>query len=94
MAGTLAGRKAVVADQSGAVTASERYIPGLSEPAAKQSAAAVLAATVPLLQNGDGSVTGNLDQAQWQTMSDRMVALGLLTKPVPAAEAMTNAYLP
>ncbi|HQE32151.1 MAG TPA: ABC transporter substrate-binding protein [Propionibacteriaceae bacterium] len=91
--GTVAGMTAVVKDPAAAVTTSEAYVPGLTDPKAKQTATAVLAATTPLFQAADGTVSGRLDQAQWQTMSDRMVTLGLLTKPAPANEAMTNDYL-
>jgi NitT/TauT family transport system substrate-binding protein len=93
VAGTIAGMKAVAADQPGAVKTSEAYVPGLSEASASATATAVLAATVPLFQNADGTISGVLDQAQWQRMSDRMVAAGLLTKASPATEATSNAYL-
>ena len=49
VAGTVAGMKSVVADQSGAVTASERYIPGPVRARRETERRAVLAATVPLL---------------------------------------------
>lgn len=91
--GTVQGMAAVVADQPGAVTSSASYVPGLSEASAKATATAVLAATAPLFQAADGTVSGRLDEAQWQRMSERMVAVGLLAKAVPAADAMTNAYV-
>ncbi len=93
VAGSVAGMSAVVADQAAAVKASESYVPGLSDPTAKATATAVLAATAPLFQDADGKVTGRLDETQWQRMSERMVATGLLAKPIPPSEAMTTAYL-
>lgn len=91
--GTVAGMAAVAADQPGAVATSEAYVPGLSDASAKATATAVLAATAQLFRASDGTVTGTLDQSQWQRMSDRMVAAGLLKQPVAPADAMTNAYL-
>ncbi len=88
VAGTIAGIKAVVADQPAAVTASQSYVPGLSAADATATATAVLAATVPLFLDDDQSVSGALDLEQWQQMSERMSAAGLLAEPVTVTDAV------
>ncbi len=91
--GTVAGMKSVVDDQAGAFAASTTYVPGLSDSTTATGAKAVLAATAPLFQNADGTVTGTLDATAWDAMSSAMVAAGLLKTAQPAAGSMTNAYL-
>jgi hypothetical protein len=49
-------------------------------------------ATTPLLANTAGF--GHLDVSAWQSFADWMLAKGALTKPVSAATAATNDYLP
>lgn len=91
--GTVAGMKAVVADQGAAFTASTTYVPGLTDSTTATGAKAVLAATAPLFQNADGTVTGTLDAAAWDAMSTAMVAAGLLKTAQPSSSSMTNAYV-
>ncbi len=91
--GTVAGMQGVVANQDAALQASKAYVPGLTDPATAKGAKAVLAATAPLFQNADGTVTGTLDASAWDAMSTAMVAAGLLKAPQPSSTAMTNAYL-
>ncbi len=91
--GTVAGMQGVVANQAAAFQASMAYVPGLNDPATAKGAKAVLAATAPLFQNADGSVTGTLDASAWDAMSTAMVGAGLLKAPQPSSSAMTNAYL-
>ncbi len=91
--GTVAGMQGVVANQDAAFQASMAYVPGLSDPTTAKGAKAVLAATVPLFQNADGTVTGTLDVKAWDAMSQAMVDAGLLKAPQPSANAMTNAYV-
>ena len=91
--GTVAGMQGVVANQDAALQASKVYVPGLTDPATAKGAKAVLAATAPLFQNADGTVTGTLDASAWDAMSTAMVAAGLLKAPQPSSTAMTNAYL-
>jgi NitT/TauT family transport system substrate-binding protein len=90
--GTVAGMKSVVDDQAGAFTASIEYVPGLSDGTTATGAKSVLAATAPLFQNADGSVTGTLDASAWDAMSAAMLAAGLLKTAQPASSAMTNTY--
>ncbi len=91
--GTVAGMQGVVANQDAALQASKAYVPGLTDPATAKGAKAVLAATAPLFQNADGTVTGTLDASAWDAMSTAMVGAGLLKAPQPSSTAMTNAYL-
>ncbi len=90
--GTVAGMKSVVEDQAGAFTASTTYVPGLSDSTTAIGAKAVLAATAPLFQSTDGTVTGTLDATAWDAMSTAMVAAGLLKTAQPASSSMTNTY--
>ncbi|MBI4900046.1 MAG: ABC transporter substrate-binding protein, partial [Actinobacteria bacterium] len=67
--------------------------PGLSDSATAKGAKAVLAATAPLFQSADGTVTGTLDAPAWDAMSTAMVGAGLLKAPQPSSSAMTNSYV-
>jgi NitT/TauT family transport system substrate-binding protein len=91
--GTVAGMQGVVANQDAAFQASTTYVPGLSDAATAKGAKAVLAATAPLFQNSDGTVTGTLDASAWDAMSTAMVGAGLLKAAQPSSSAMTNSYL-
>jgi NitT/TauT family transport system substrate-binding protein len=91
--GTVAGMQSVVSNQDGAFQASTAYVPGLSDPATAKGAKAVLAATAPLFQNPDGTVTGTLDAPAWDAMSSAMVGAGLLKAPQPSSSAMTDSYV-
>lgn len=91
--GTVAGMQAVVNDQSAAFQASTTFVPGLSDATTAAGAKAVLAATAPLFQARDGSVSGTLDPAAWDAMSTAMLGAGLIKTAQPAAQAMTNAYV-
>jgi len=91
--GTVAGMQGVVANQDAAFQASTTYVPGLSDAATAKGAKAVLAATAPLFQSPDGTVSGTMDATAWDAMSSAMVAAGLLKAPQASASAMTNAYL-
>jgi NitT/TauT family transport system substrate-binding protein len=91
--GTVAGMQGVVANQDGAFQASTTYVPGLTDATTAKGAKAVLAATAPLFQNADGTVTGTLDAAGWDAMSTAMVAAGLLKAAQPSSSAMTNTYV-
>ena len=91
--GTVAGMAAVVANQDAAFQASAAYVPGLSDAATAKGAKAVLAATAPLFQNTDGTVSGTLDATAWDAMSSAMLSAGLLKAAQPSSGAMTNAYI-
>jgi NitT/TauT family transport system substrate-binding protein len=91
--GTVAGMQGVVANQDAAFQASTTYVPGLSDAATAKGAKAVLAATAPLFQNADGSVTGTMDATGWDAMSAAMVSAGLLKAPQPSSSATTNSYV-
>ncbi|HET7725125.1 MAG TPA: ABC transporter substrate-binding protein [Propionibacteriaceae bacterium] len=91
--GTVAGMQSVVSDQDQALQASTAYVPGLTDPATAKGAKAVLAATAPLFQNADGTVSGALDAKAWDAMSSAMVGAGLLKAPQAAASAMTDEYM-
>lgn len=93
VAGTLAGVKAVVADQTVAMTASAAYIPGLDVPATTLSAEATLAATVPLWKGPDAVIDGRLDRSQWAQMAQFMDASGLTATVQDPTLAMSNDYL-
>jgi NitT/TauT family transport system substrate-binding protein len=91
--GTVAGMQGVVSNQDAAFQASTSYVPGLTDAATAKGAKAVLAATAPLFQNSDGTVSGTMDAAGWDAMSTAMVSAGLLKAAQPSAGAMTNTYL-
>lgn len=81
----------VVADPKRAVEVAKKYVPNLSVPAQQESALATLEATVPLF--GDPATAGRQDPQQWAAMAEFLQQMGLLAKPVPAAEAYTDALL-
>jgi len=91
--GTVAGMQSVVSNQDAAFQASTTYVPGLSDAATAKGAKAVLAATAPLFQNADGTVTGTMDATAWDAMSSAMVGAGLLKAAQTSSSAMTNTYL-
>ncbi len=81
----------LVADPNKAVEAAKKYVPNLSVPAQQQAALATLEATIPLF--GDPATAGQQDPARWESMAEFMQQMGLLAKPVPAAEAYTDTLL-
>lgn len=91
--GTVGGMASVVVDQNAAFEASTAYVPGLSDADTAKGAKAVLAATAPLFQKSDDVVSGFMDSAAWDSMSEAMLAAGLLKSSQPSSSAMTNAYL-
>ncbi len=91
--GTVGGMKAVVTAPAEALTITGQYVPGLDDQAAAADAKAVLNATIPLYQDAAGVASGALDPAQWDTMSQAMLKNRLITRAVPAKEAMSTAFL-
>lgn len=78
----------IVADPAAAVTLSAKYVPGLNAGPQKDSALATLKATIPLF--GSAGSYGQQNPATWAAMATFMGDMGLLAKPVPAAEAFTS----
>ena len=70
------------------VKISEKYVPSLAEPEARDQALKVLAATLPLYE-GNGAFGGQ-DAARWQEMATFMWEKGLLAKKVEASEAFVD----
>ena len=89
----VAGVKAVVADPAAAVTASVPYVPGLAAADAQKSARATLDATVKVMSNADGSVSGKLDPAAWTAMAAFMAEQGLTSSAQDPAAAMSTEYV-
>ncbi|HET9014763.1 MAG TPA: ABC transporter substrate-binding protein [Thermomicrobiaceae bacterium] len=92
IAATLKGVAYVDAHPNQALTISEKYVPGLSDPKNAAAAKAVLQATMPLWQPGahPGAVDGNA----WGSMATFMGSIGQLSGPVDAAKALDTSYLP
>lgn len=91
VAATLRGQRYMTAHPDEAITLSEKYVPGLADTGARAQAAAVLAATIPLLRSARA---GYHSPEAWSAMATFMRSAGLLTKPVTATDAYSNAYLP
>jgi NitT/TauT family transport system substrate-binding protein len=82
----------IVADPQVAVEASGEHIPGAMTPDQEEAALQTVEATVELYgQTGDG--WGTQDDATWSAMADFMLDTGLISAPVPADEAYTNAFV-
>ena len=71
---TLRGVEDVIADPEAAVEIAAEYIPGMTQQA-KDDAAAVLEATIPLL-----GTTGLTDEPTWAAMADAMLKAGMITE--------------
>ena len=91
VAGTTKAIEATASDQKAAIDISATQIPGWTASARSQNEA-VLAATVELMALTDGRFQPALDAGQWQAMADFLDRSKLIAKPVPAADAFTNAY--
>jgi len=72
-----------------AVALSQRYVPGLNDPAQRSAALATLQATIPLF--GAADQIGTQDAALWARMLGFMGDRGLLDGPVAADQAFTSA---
>lgn len=82
----------IVADPSGAVTLSEKYIPGLSAEEQRRSALATLEATIPLF--GDVAAFGRQDPEAWEAMAAFLGEMELLSAPVEASDCFTTDIVP
>ncbi len=91
--GMVDGIEAVKADPDGAITISQKEVPGLDQEQARRAARATLDATLEIMVDESGKVSGKLNPGQWQAMTEFMTAQGLLTKPVDAATAMSTEYV-
>lgn len=89
LAATMRGVRDVVADPRAAVDVAAEYVPGLTDPTAREAALATLEATVPLY----GAATGESDLALWEEMAAFMDVHGLLEGEVDVAAAVTNDLL-
>lgn len=93
VAATLRGQQYVIDHPGDAVAISQKYVPGLSGGDERAAAMAILRATAPLLSK-PGVRPGYSDPETWQAMATFMHSTGLVRRPVSAAGAFTNAYLP
>lgn len=93
LAATLRGVQATIDDPQEAIRLSAKYVPGLQDPKQQKAAAAVLAATIPLMRAG-GQSPGHNDPVIWSKMAQFMQQQKLLNRPVAADTAFTNDYLP
>jgi len=88
-----AGIQATVADPDAAMTASATWIPGLLGSAQATSAKATLTATITIMKDPSGTVSGKIDTVQWQAMADFMLSAGLLTKPADVGAAVDTSVM-
>ena len=89
----VAGMDATVKRPALAVTTSAGFIPNSGTTGWNAAASATLAATVPLWQTAEGTVSGRLDPAAWSSMIAFMTQHKLITAPVDAATVMTNKFV-
>ncbi|MGA5821559.1 ABC transporter substrate-binding protein [Kitasatospora sp. NPDC094028] len=94
IAATLRGVQYTIDHPDEAVTISKTFIPGMNDQKQQDSALAVLKATVPLLTPPPTGKPGQNDAATWEKMAAFMKDQGLIDKPVTAADAFSNDYLP
>lgn len=80
------------ADPAKAVTVAATQIPGWTE-ANRANAEVVLVASVGLMGVNQGVFDPALDAPQWQSMADFLGSNELISKPVAASDAYTNAYV-
>ena len=93
IAATLKGVDYTIAHPQEAVTLSQQFVPGLSDPGASASALAVLQATLPAIAPKSAH-PGYNDPAAWQAMAAFLQANGQLGGSVDVTQAYSNAYLP
>lgn len=94
VAATLRGVQYTIDHPDEAVSISKSYIPGMSGQKQQDSALAVLKATLPLMKPAATGKAGLNDPATWNKMAVFMKEQGLIKKPVTAADAFSNNYLP
>lgn len=87
------GIAAVKADPDGAIAISAAEVPGLSEDQAKKAARATLDATLKIMLDADGQVSGKLDPALFVDMASFMQSQGLLKKPVDPTKVVSTEYV-
>lgn len=88
LAATARGADLCQRDPAQAVDLSSEYVPGLTDGKQKAAAQATLKATTPLYQGGGRF--GRQDPARWERMAGFFASNGLVTTPVPAAEAFAT----
>lgn len=92
IAATLKGLDYTIAHPQEAVQLSEKYVPGLSDPATAASALQVLNATIPVMQP-NASKPGYNDPAAWQSMATFLQQVGQLNGQVDVTKTYSNSYL-
>ncbi|WP_431783461.1 ABC transporter substrate-binding protein [Streptomyces chumphonensis] len=93
VAATLKGVQYTIDHPEKAVELSAEFVPGLEDPKKRKDALAVLEATIPLMENHDGT-PGRNDPAAWERMVEFMHSHDLLSSRLPAEEAFDNSFLP
>lgn len=93
IAATLKGVDYTLAHPQQAVTISQAYVPGLSDPSAAASALAVLQATLSAM-TPNAKQPGYNDPAAWQSMASFLQSIGQLSGTVDVTRSYSNAYLP
>ncbi|AKT50182.1 ABC transporter substrate-binding protein [Arsenicicoccus sp. oral taxon 190] len=88
--GMLDGIQTMKDDPDRAMKDSAAFVPNLGEEKAATTARATLKATTAVMLGPGGTVTGKLVPSQWQAMSTFMRSQGLITRDVPASQAMTT----
>lgn len=90
---TSAGAALAVAEPDKALDATAARDESLADPKARETAKAVLEATIPLLRTPSGEVSPVQDGEVWARMGDFLGSVpGLLASPVDASTVMTNEY--
>ena len=90
VAGMAAGMRETVSAPASAITDSKAFIPTLGEAGAEASARATLTATVPLWSAADGTVSAEMDKADWSAMGEFMLDQRLIESAVPVDAVMRN----
>ena len=84
----LEAEKAVIADPGAALDATAKEVPALADPAQRESAAMVLAATIELWKREDGDVSTRVDSGAMNRMADFLVEVGVIDKRPEAFYSM------
>lgn len=84
----LEAEKLIVADPSVALTATEKEVPTLSEPAQREAAEAVLAETIALWKGERDEPFADVDEAAFERMGQLLTDVGIIEAP-PADTFLT-----
>src|SRR5215469_3859619 len=87
---TFKGVEYAIAHPRQAVSLSNGFVPGQSDPTATANAFATLQATIPFWKRSDGKPLGYSDPSLWQQMYTFLETQGQLAKPVDVTKVFSN----